>query len=287
MSDVRTGTAAARWAAALAEWAIPQEILDAKPEGEPWRFSPAVFAWTPERAAMEGPVVTASRRRALEAIPEGGSVLDVGAGGGRASLPLAPPAGLVVAVDSSPELLDVFSQAADREGIAHRTLLGKWPDVAAEVEAHDVVVCHNVVYNVADLPPFIRALTDHARTRVVLELTTRHPASTLNDAWRALHGLERPSRPTAHDAIAVLQEMGLDGQWQESERQVASASQDRAEVIAHARERLCVGPERDREIDQLLGPDADRPLRRVVTVWWNGEAEAGEGTPDGTTAYSS
>ena len=272
-----TGTAADRWAEALASWAIPQAILDAAPNPAPWRFSPAVFAWTVERAKAESPVVTPSRARALEAIPDGGTVLDVGAGGGRASIPLSPPAGMVVAVDSSAELLAAFREAAEREGVPHRTIEGAWPDVAGQVEVADVVVCHNVFYNIPDLVPFARALTDHARRRVVVELTVNHPASNLNDAWRALHGIERPVKPTAEDAVAVLQEMGLDVAWEESERRLAPETRDRSEVIAGARQRLCVGPERDAEIDALLGDVSQQPLRRILTVWWDGSADGSTG----------
>ena len=268
-----TSTAAARWADALAAWRIPEEILQAAPDKTPWRFSPSVFAWTPERAVVEGPNVTASRRRALEALDGGGTVLDVGAGGGRASLPLSPPASLVVAVDSSAELLEAFTEAARRECVPHRTVLGAWPEIAPEVETQDVVVCHNVVYNVPDLPPFLRALTEHARRRVVLELTVDHPAANLNAAWRALHGLERPISPTAEDALAVLAEMGLDVHHEESDRHIAAGC-DRSEMVANARRRLCVGADRDAEIDALLGPDAERPLRRIVTAWWDGTAGA-------------
>ncbi len=270
MSATPTGTAAARWAEALAAWAVPQHVLDAAPEG-PWRFPPSLFAWTPERAAAERPQLTPSRRRALEALPDGGSVLDVGAGGGRASLPLAPPAGLVVAVDPSAELLAAFSDAAHREGVAHRPVQGQWPDVAGEVEPQDVVVCHHVVYNVADLVPFARALTERARRRVVVELTVEHPASNLNPAWRAIHGLERPTSPTASDALAVFEEMGLAVRSERAERVVAGGP-DRAELVAFARRRLCVGPERDAEIDEVLGPDFERPIRQVVTAWWDGQA---------------
>ena len=226
MSGIVTDTAAARWAGALAEWAVPQDILDAASEGLPWRFPPAIFAWTPERTAAEGPIKTPSRRRALEALGAGGTVLDVGAGGGRASLPLAPAATEVVAVDPSAELLAAFSEAAERERVPYRTVEGQWPDVAAQVEPQDLVVCHNVVYNVADLVPFLRALTDRARRRVVVELTVEHPASNLNSAWRALHRVERPTSPTASDALAVLQEMGLDVSWEESERPLMPASRN-------------------------------------------------------------
>lgn len=272
MSDVRTDTAAARWAQALSEWEVPQEIVEAAPEGPPGRFPPAIFACTPERAAAEGRIQTPSRRRALEALGEEGTVLDVGAGGGRASLPLAPPATRVVAADPSAELLAAFAEAAEREGIPSRTVQGQWPDIAGEVEPEDVVVCHNVFYIVRDLVPFVRALTDHARRRVVVELTVDHPASNLNEAWRVLHGIERPTSPTAYDAIAVLQEVGLDVQWEEFDRRLPPPGRNRGELVAFARRRLCVGPERDGEIEAALGSDLERPVRRAVTVWWNGQA---------------
>jgi SAM-dependent methyltransferase len=218
--------------------------------------------------------LSASRRRAAEAIPEGGSVLDVGVGGGRASLSLVPPAALVVGVDSDADLLATFAEGASRLGVAYEAVAGKWPHVADQVAPQDVVVCHHVVYNVADLVPFAQALTDHARFRVVVELTVQHPAANLNEAWRVLHGIERPSRPTAGDAIAVLGEMGLKVTAEATERDLTAAGhdRDRAQVVAFARRRLCVGPERDAEIDVLLGPDSESPSRHVVTVWWPGQA---------------
>lgn len=253
------------WAESLAAWAIPQEILDAAP-AEPWRFSPALFQWSSGAA-----VRTPSGQHALEALPEGGSVLDVGVGGGRASLPLAPPAALIVGVDQSSELLATFEAAAEGAAIAHRTILGRWPDVADQAPVADVVVCHHVFYNVADLVPFAQRLTDHAQRRVVVELTAEHPTANLTPAWRALHGLERPTRPTAPDAVAVLEEMGLTVQAQEW-RRWGPEERERAEVVAFARRRLCVGPEHDREIDELLGPDSESPSRQVVTLWWDGQA---------------
>jgi SAM-dependent methyltransferase len=261
-------TAAEAWAQALGEWAIPAAIRDAAP-ADPWRFPVSLFQWAPEEAGG----AAASRRRAAEAIPEGGSVLDVGVGGGRASLALVPPAALVVGVDSNPELLAGFAETAGRHGIAYRSVPGRWPDVASEVAVHDVVVCHHVFYNVAQLVPFALALTDHARSRVVVELTTRHPMSNLNQAWQVLHAIERPTRPMAGDAIAVLGEMGLHVTAEASERELTPAGapgRDRSQLVAFARQRLCVGPERDAEIEDLLGPDLEQPARQVVTIWWPG-----------------
>ncbi|HSH60336.1 MAG TPA: methyltransferase domain-containing protein, partial [Acidimicrobiales bacterium] len=213
-----------------------------------------------------------SRELAAEALEEGGSVLDVGSGGGAAGLALFPPAGMLVAVDQSEELLRSFAEAADRLAVAHHEVRGTWPEVAAEVDAAEVVVCHHVLYNVADLVAFATALTDHARRRVVVELTARHPQVELNHLWQSLHGLDRPSGPTAADARAVLVEAGLDVHAEEWEQPSLWSGVDRREPVAFARRRLCVCPERDPGIEALLAPDHGRPLRRTVTLWWEGRA---------------
>lgn len=263
--------AAARWADALAAWAIPQQILDAAPQS-PWHYTPALFRHAADLALDEAASATPSRRAALEALPDGGSVLDVGAGGGAASLPLAPPAVCLTAVDQSPAMLEAFAAAAEDRDVAHRQVQGSWPDVADDVEAADVVVCHNVAYNVAELVPFATALTDHARVRVVLELTTQHPLVTTNHLWRSLHGVERPITPTADDAIAVLDETGLEVHAEAFERPSLFTGVPRADRVALARRQLCVGPERDAEIDALLDPGHGQALHRFVALWWEGSA---------------
>ncbi|MEO5678638.1 MAG: methyltransferase domain-containing protein [Acidimicrobiales bacterium] len=261
--------AADRWRRALGEWSIPKAILDAAPES-PWMFPPGVFARRAEEAVAEAP--TPSHQRALELLEDGGTVLDVGVGGGAASLPLAPPAGLLIGVDQGEGMLEAFTAAAERRGVASQGIPGAWPDVAGEAPVADVVVCHHVFYNVGDLVPFAAALTDHARRRVVVELTGEHPTSNLNPLWRRIHGLERPTSPTAEDAIAVLTEMGLDVGVEEREVQWSQSGADRDDVVAMLRRRLCVGPERDGEIAAHLDAEGPTSRRRTLTLWWGGRA---------------
>lgn len=250
----------------LESWAIPEAILAAAPES-PWTFPPALFARSAERALADTHP-TPSRRRAAEAIPPGGSVLDVGAGAGAASLPLAPPAGLITAVDESRPMLDAFAEGAERIGIDHAEIQGRWPEVSPEVPDADVVVCHHVVYNVADLAPFLRALDGHARRRVVLELTARHPQSDLNPLWLAIHGIQRPAGPTSDDAAEVARSLGYDVQVEAFEHSSMWHGAGRDERIAFARRRLCVGPERDDEIGRHLDREPG-PTRRLVSIWWD------------------
>lgn len=265
-------SAASTWTEALASWAIPDHILEQAPES-PWRFPPSLFARVAAQALAD-PTGSLSRRRALEVLPEGGSVLDVGAGAGAASLPLAPPAGVLTAVDQSADMLVEFAAGAERRDVAHREVEGKWPAAASEVEPADVVVCNHVFYNVADLVPFADALTRRARRRVVVELSREHPAANLNRLWKELHGIDRPTSPVAADAVAVLREMGLDVASESFERGALWDEATRAEMVGFIRRRLCLGPERDAEIDALVGPADVQPPRRLVAVWWEGGAPA-------------
>ena len=262
------GEAARRWAEELKSWAIPQQILDAAPES-PWGFPPALFALAGHPGVIPE---TPSTQRAREALPAGGSVLDVGAGGGAGSIPLADRAGRLVAVDQSEDMLAAFASKADEVGVAHEEIRGLWPDVAARAPLADVVVCHHVLYNVADAVPFVEALTDHARRRVVLEMTEVHPQVATAPLWRHFHGLERPNGPTAGDALAVLGEMGLEVSVERFRRDPHRAHVDRAEWVAFTRRRLCLPPGREPEVDTQLGDEGMARPQELVALWWDGRA---------------
>src|SRR5690606_6750512 len=97
----------------------------ARASANPWRHEVAFFTPPAE------PADTPSRRAAHALLPEGGSVLDVGCGGGAASFALADRAGHLTGVDQQQDMLDAFATAARARGVAHRAVLGRWPDVAA------------------------------------------------------------------------------------------------------------------------------------------------------------
>ena len=109
-----TTTAAMRWGAELQTWAIPGHIVRAAPT-DPYRFSVERFSALAAEAVRQPP--TRTHDRAREGLPRGGSVLDVGCGGGAGSLPLVPPAGVLVGVDQSAAMLEVFAAGATRRGV--------------------------------------------------------------------------------------------------------------------------------------------------------------------------
>ncbi|WP_240506920.1 class I SAM-dependent methyltransferase [Thermoactinospora rubra] len=258
----------ARWRAYLESWAIPPEIL-AKAPADPWGHSPARFGARTDRAMVEadsGPTTA----RLAEVLP--GSVLDVGAGTGAASLPLRDRVTSLTAVDSSPAMLAELLVRADKLGIPTTVVEGRWPDVAGSVGRADAAVAAHVVYNVPDLAAFLRALNGHARRRVVIELTHRHPMSWLNPLWEQVHGVRRPVRPIAEDAVSLADALGFDVRVEEREAPLERFGTIE-ELAASACHRLCLDPSRAAEIAetaQQLGM-WPVPRDRWVTIWWDVE----------------
>ncbi len=254
------------WAKSLARWAIPQDILD-QAQTSPWIHPPVLFQ-IPEEIN-----VTISHSRALEALADGGSALDVGCGGGVATFALTPPAAHVIGVDHQSEMLEMFAANAKRRGVTYEVFEGFWPQMAGEVPIADVVVCHHVVYNVAEIGPFLLALHSHARRRVVIEMPTRHPLSNISDAWKRFWNLDRPTEPTSEDLLEVLKEIGFEPQIQ----YWSGPMSDRSDIDQDAeflRIRLCLPPERLTEVREFLLANSSPRAREIATIWWDVEGES-------------
>jgi Methyltransferase domain len=267
---------ARRWAAALGSWGIPQPIVDAAPR-DPWGMPVARFAGRADRAISD-PGGVSYERAAAALSEEPGSVLDVGAGAGAGSLPLAGLASALTAVDDNEEMLVAFSERATSTGTPFSVVRGSWPTVASQVAPHDLVLAHHVVYNVPAIGSFVTALTDHARRTVVVELTPRHPMSWMTPLWERFHDISRPVSPTVDDLVAVLEEVGVHDltvdRWQRYDPSAADGSDseqlsDRAALVT---QRLCLPADRESEVAEALVEMDNGYLREVVTITWSGTA---------------
>jgi ubiquinone/menaquinone biosynthesis C-methylase UbiE len=269
-------TAASEWAGALGEWAIPETISASAPES-PWGFPLDVFVENARQALHEG--WTPTHKRTAELMPDGGTLLDVGSGAGAASLPVVPPAGHVVAVDEDPTMLEAVATLAT--GLVPVTLVrGRWPDVADQVGCVDVAVCANVAYNVADLGPFLDALSRLASRRVVLELSAVHPQASLSPLWEHFWGLSRPTRPLAEDCEAVVREVvGVVPSVERWARPRSFLGRRGPESVAWARRRLCLTPASDAEIATMLDRLPELAPSATVTLWWPGRGYRGPRPP--------
>ncbi len=249
------------WRRALEAWALPDEIVNSAPQS-PWIHPPELFE-VPDTIAP-----SPSHERALDVLDVGATVLDVGCGGGIAAFALTPPATHVIGVDNQSEMLAMFRANARARGVDVETVEGVWPEVAFQTPVADVVTAHHVVDNVADIEPFLVALDDHARSRVVLELPDHHPLASMSEAWRYFWNLERPEGPTPVELLNVLHEIGLDAhreQWLGSPRR----EQNPEQAARFMRIRLCLPEDREGEVREYLESHPAPQARELSTIWWD------------------
>jgi len=132
------------------------------------------------------------------------TVLDIGAGGGRYSLPLALEAMEVIAVDPSEGMLRVLREGMAAYEIANiRVVSGRWPAVASGLAA-DVVLIAHLGYDVEDIGPFLDAMEASARRICVAVLLEQPPPAPADRLWPEVHGVERAALPSLPEFLALL-----------------------------------------------------------------------------------
>ena len=130
------------------------------------------------------------------------TLIDVGAGTGRHSLPLAERLEWVTAVEPSEGMR---SHITPRDNIT--VIASSWED--AEVAPADLVICSHVLYGIADPVPFIAKLERSARERVFVmmrESDLPHPAAEVR---RRLQRDGYARLPRFSELFMLLLQMGI------------------------------------------------------------------------------
>lgn len=266
MDLARLDALSQQWADQLDAWSIPDSIL-ATATASPWLLDANDFGNAAEAGSDRVDI-----RLARELLPmNDAKILDVGCGGGRASVPLIPPASVVVGVDERIDMLNEFGLAVTVAGARPISVLGTWPDVVDDTPTADVVVCRYVAYNVADIVPFLIALTDRARLGVVLVVHERHPMTAWNRAWNHFWDIDRPEGPTAEQLVAILRELDEDPEMFHFER-IRANDFDRERSLDVASRRLCLPVERRNELAEYLMDSPIVPVRTSIALRWPGRA---------------
>ena len=250
-----------KWKDDLEAWAIPPEIIN-QAEESPWIHPPILFQ------LPSNIVDTFSHQMAREALPEQGSVLDIGCGGGIAAFALTGKVKNAIGVDHQPEMLTMFNENAAKRGLTSEVFEGFWPAVESKVSKADVVTCHHVVYNVQEIVPFLQAFDEHANKRVVIEMPVQHPLANMDKAWKHFWNLDRPKGPTPEDLIEVLNEIGIKAfvhYWSGTIRQESNIEQ----AAEFMRIRLCLPKERLPEVKEFLQNQPQASERELATIWWD------------------
>ncbi|MGI8518740.1 MAG: class I SAM-dependent methyltransferase [Acidimicrobiia bacterium] len=266
-------SAAARWRRQLEAWALPAYLLAAV-DDSPYRWTKQVWQRKGQRglAADSGTPTTAIVK---DLAGDAGSVLDIGAGTGRSSFPLVLRGHPVTMVEPNPTMLSALRELVADQAV--EIVVGRWPNVAGKIQTHQVVMSAHVVYDVADVVPFLRAMDDKAAAGVVIEMTSDHPWAHLRELYLEFHQLERPAGPTTEDLVSVVAALGREPELERWSRRSDMVYESTDEIVEITARRLVLPPARWPELAERLAPrivggPGDYQLgpleREITTLWW-------------------
>jgi FkbM family methyltransferase len=134
------------------------------------------------------------------------TVLDIGSGDGRWTIPLAGKAGAVTAVEPDKEMLKLLRENADAAKVNIRIVELPWEE--AGVEPHDIVVCAHAMYTTPDLAAFVRRMEQHARKTCYLAVRLPPVDGIIGELMKEIHGATHDSA-NAVIAFNALYSMGI------------------------------------------------------------------------------
>jgi SAM-dependent methyltransferase len=180
------------------------------------------------------------------------SILDIGAGGGRYTLPLALECREVIAVEPSEGMRQVLADGMAAHGITNiRSVNARWPQEANELHA-DIALISHLGYDVEDIGPFLDAMEAAAGRLCVAVLLSQPPPTEADRLWPLVHGVERASLPSLPEFLTLLLARGRLFELRLVEREPQSFEQP-DQFLTFLRQQLWTAP----------GSEKDRTLERV------------------------
>ena len=181
------------------------------------------------------------------------TLIDVGAGTGRHTSPLAEKLEWVTAVEPSEGMR---SHIPPRDNIT--IVASTWED--AEVATADLVICSHVIYGVAEPVPFLEKMERSARERVFVmmrETDLPHPAAELR---RRLVGEAGPRLPRFSELFMLLVQMKVAPDVTYLRYPIVTRYKDMEEALTDCRALFGDGWNEDAartELERLLGREGE------------------------------
>ena len=137
------------------------------------------------------------------------TVLDVGAGIGRWSIPMALMCRRVTAVDKLDGMLDILRENAGREKLGNiETIQGDWQEVA--LGPHDYVLSSHAAYGSPDIVAYARRMESLAHKACYMVLRVPRHDGVLGELSQRIHGCWHDS-PNFLVGYNALLRAGIDG----------------------------------------------------------------------------
>jgi len=191
--------ALAAWRALVAGERAQVERLPQRPRPEDF-YAPVAEAFRADPHRRDEPLLDL-----LLALVEADETwVDIGAGGGRYTLPIALRARRLYAVEPSAGMREVLTQCAAENGITNLEVFDeRWPGPSAVPTAGVAFISH-VGYDIEEIGPFLDQMEAHAHRLCVAVLFDRAPISDFAPLWQAVHGEQRVLLPALRELLALL-----------------------------------------------------------------------------------
>jgi len=137
------------------------------------------------------------------------TVLDIGAGTGRLTIPLAQTVKKVTAIEPSKGMLKYLKEDMSKEGLTNITCINKrWEDVSAEeIDIHDIVIASHSL-SMLDIIGALSKMNDLAKRQVYLFAFAGNRAN-YGELWPKLYGEEYRPGPDYIYLYNVLYSMSI------------------------------------------------------------------------------
>ena len=194
------GDAIAAWRVLVAAEREQVESLPNRPRPEDF-YAPVAEAFRDDPYRQGDPLLELIRPLAR---PDE-SWLDLGAGGGRYTLPLALAVRRIYAVEPSSGMRAQLNAGMREYGIENIDVYDeRWPSAHSEAPVADVGFMSQVGYDIEDIGPFVDQLEAHTRRMCAVMLYDRSPVSYFAPLWPAVHGEPRVLLPGLGEFVALL-----------------------------------------------------------------------------------
>jgi len=136
------------------------------------------------------------------------TVLDIGAGTGRWTIPLAKAAAKVTAIDPSEAMLDILRHNAADSGVTDKIEISQKTWEEAEVGLYDFVISFHAMYMSPDFAGFVHKMEAHSKKRCYLGLRHFPINGIIQELSMKIHGTRHDS-PNFIIGYNALYQLGI------------------------------------------------------------------------------
>ena len=135
-------------------------------------------------------------------------VLDIGAGTGALTIPLAKKVKNVVSIEPSAGMLDYLKNAAIKENLENIEFINNTWEDAKILGQYDIVVCSHALYFITDMKKSLQRMIDATGKHLFLIIGIHESNDRYGDIWKIIKGTSYKPGPDYINIYNLLREMG-------------------------------------------------------------------------------